>query len=99
MTDPFDELDQAVLTAFGQVFEWRADNAAPAPLQGVLRRNVQAAGAFDAVMQTYTELAIPNTFTLQRNDQISKGGERWRVDRKLKDDGSLAKWSLHADRS
>ncbi|MTI13009.1 hypothetical protein [Sansalvadorimonas verongulae] len=99
MVDPFEELDQAVLTAFGQVFEWRADNAAPVPLQGVLRRNVQPAGAFDAVMQTYTEFTVSNTIALQRNDLISKGEERWRVDRKLKDDGSLAKWSLHADRS
>ena len=97
MSDPFDDLNRAVLTAFGQPFEWQSGDADPVPLQSILRRNVQPVGTFDAVMQSHTEFTVPNTFYLQRNDLISTASERWRVDRKLKDDGIMATWSLHAD--
>ena len=97
MADPFEDLNKAVLTALGQTFEWQSGDADPVPLQGILRRNVQPVGTFDAVMQSHTELTVPNTISLQRNDLVSTTKESWRVDRKLKDDGLMATWSLHAD--
>ena len=97
MEKAFDQLNQAVLMAFSQTFEWQNGDVDPVPLQGILRRNVQPAGTFDAVMQSHTELTVPNTFSLQRNDLISTSSESWRVDRRVKDDGLMATWSLHAD--
>ena len=97
MDETYKYLDQAVLTTFGQTFQWQSGDADPVPLQGILRRNVQPVGSFDAVMQSHTELTLPNTFSLERNDLISTASERWRVDRRLKDDGTMATWSLHAD--
>ena len=92
-----DSLNKAVLTAFGQVLEWHSGGGDPVPLQGILRRNVQPAGTFDAVMQSHTEFTVPSTIALQRNHLLCTFEESWRVDRKLKDDGTMATWSLHAD--
>ena len=97
--DHFTHLDKVVMKTFGHEYTWTSRNGVANAILGVLVRDVQPTGLHDAVMQSRTEITVSNIHKLQRNDRISTPLETWRVDRKLKDDGSLAKWSLHADRS
>ena len=90
-------LDKVVMKTFGHEYIWTSREGVATTILGVLVRDVQPTGFHDAVMQARTEITVSSVLKLQRNDRISTPLERWRVDRKLKDDGSLAKWSLHAD--
>ncbi len=99
MEEHFANLDRVVMKTFGRVYTLTRPDGTTSTLEGVLTRDVRPTGAFDAVVQAQTELTVASSVQLQRNDRISTLAERWVVDRKLKDDGSLARWSLHADRS
>ncbi len=85
------------MKTFAREYAWTNKDGQSTNIPGVLVRDVQPTGAHGAVMQGQVTITVSNILKLQRNDQISTSRERWRVDRKLKDDGSLAKWSLHAD--
>ena len=95
--DAFTHLDAVVMDTFGSEYTLVRNGGVASTIAGVLIRDVQPTGAYDAVMQSQVTLTVTSDVLLQRNDRISTPQENWRVDRKLKDDGRLARWSLHAD--
>ncbi len=96
MDDAIADLDREVMKAFGRVYILTRSDGSTADIVGVLSREVQPAGVFEAV-QSQTTFTAASDFPLQRNDRVSTALESWRIDRKLKDDGHLVQWSLHAD--
>ena len=95
MEDVISELDRQVMSAFGRVHTLTRSDGQTSQITGVLSRDVQPAGVFEAV-QSQTLFTGERELALKRGDQIATTIENWRVDRKLKDDGHLAQWSLHA---
>ena len=96
MDDVISELDRQVMSAFGRVHTLTRNDGETEQITGVLSREVQPAGVFEAV-QSQTLFTGERGLALRRGDRIATTIESWRVDRKLKDDGHLAQWSLHAD--
>ena len=96
MTDPFAALTETVLGSLGQPLTVTYKDGASEPVTGILSRNVTPAGSFDAVMQSMTTVALDRQIRLDRGDQVSTSSEDWLVDRRLKDDGYLTTWNLHA---
>ena len=96
MEDVISELDRQVMSAFGRVYTLTRNDGETEQTTGVLSREVQPAGVFEAV-QSQTLFTGERGLGLKRGDRIATTIESWRVDRKLKDDGYLAQWSLHAD--
>ncbi len=93
----FTNLDRVVMKTFGQSYILTQADGSTTTLEGVLSWGTKSTGQYDAMMQSQTTITVPSSTLLQRNDLITRGAESWRVDRKLKDDGYLAKWSLHGD--
>ena len=96
MTDSFNAMTSTVLQAFGDRLLLRREGMADQGITGILKHGVQAVGPVDAVMQSMTTLTIDRSLVLQRGDVISTGEAVWRVDRRLKDDGYMTTWNLHA---
>ncbi len=97
MDEHFTNLDRVVMKTFGRTYTLTQADGSNTTLEGVLSRGTKPTGQYDAVMQSQTTITVPSSTLLYRNDQISTAAESWRVDRKLKDDGYLAQWSLHGD--
>jgi len=96
MTDSFNAMTSTVLQAFGDSLLLRREGMADQAITGILKHGVQAVGPVDAVMQSMTTLTIDRSLVLRRGDVISKETEFWTVDRRLKDDGYMTTWNLHA---
>jgi hypothetical protein len=96
MTDSFNAMTSTVLQTFGDSLLLRREGMADQGITGILTHGVQAVGPVDAVMQLMTTLTTDRSLLLRRGDVISKGEAVWRVDRRLKDDGYLTTWNLHA---
>ena len=95
MDNAIADLDREVMKAFSRVYILTKDDGTTSNITGILSREVQPAGVFEAV-QSQTTFTAASGLALQRSDRISTTLESWRIDRKLKDDGHLAQWSLHA---
>ncbi len=91
------ELSQTVLATFGQPLTLNRSNVRSQPITGIIKRDVQPTGSFDAVMLKITTLTVDRNLSLQRDDQVVSGTDSWVVDRRIYDNGYLATWSLHAD--
>jgi len=96
MTDAFTAMTATVLASLGQRLTLTRKDGTNESVTGILSRNVTPVGSFDAVMQSMTTVAFDRTVPLERGDLVSTGMEVWRVDRRLKDDGYLTTWNLHA---
>ena len=96
MDDVINDLDRQVMKAFGRVHTLTRSDGETTSVTGVLSREVQPAGVFEAV-QPQILFTGDCSLGLRRGDRIATVAESWRVDRKLKDDGHLAQWILHAD--
>ncbi|GAA4648720.1 hypothetical protein GCM10023116_09910 [Kistimonas scapharcae] len=96
MTDAFATMTTTVLASLGQRLMITRKDGASESVTGILSRNVTPVGSFEAVMQTMTTVTFDRMVQLERGDLVSTGMEAWRVDRRLKDDGYLTTWNLHA---
>ncbi|OQX35378.1 MAG: hypothetical protein B0D91_10955 [Oceanospirillales bacterium LUC14_002_19_P2] len=96
MTDVFSVMTESVLASLGQSLTVHRKDGTSESVTGILSRNVTPVGSLEAVMQSMTTVALDRQIRLERSDQVISGSESWRVDRRLKDDGYLTTWNLHA---
>ena len=53
-------------------------------------------GQYDAVQGELTVLTLDRAIRLKRGDTVLANGLVYEVDRKLKEDGYLTRWNIHA---
>ena len=99
MQDELKALNDHVLAVFGQPVTLTLLDLQTLETSGIFTKELVVTGSYDGVMQEVTVLSLDRTFQLQRGVQVESGTDQWTVDRKLKDDGSLAYWNLHEIRS
>ncbi|MCW7551810.1 hypothetical protein NX722_10045 [Endozoicomonas gorgoniicola] len=98
MQDELNDLHQQVLATFGQPVSITQDNYS-FETTGIISRELAATGFNDNVLQPVTVISLDRTLSVKRGCLIESGGQRWVIDRPLKDDGHLIVWNLHEDRS
>ena len=99
MHDELNALNDQVLATFGQPVVITRSDASTFQTLGILSKELVATGQFDGVLQEVTVISLDRSIEMKRGFQVESDGQQWKVDRKLKDDGHLAYWNLHEDRS
>ena len=96
MDEAFKAMDRTILVTFGQsVLLTRSDQSSLAT-QGIISKELMPLGQYDAVQSELTVLTLDSAIRLKRGDTVLANSRLYEVDRKLKDDGYLAKWNIHA---
>ena len=95
MQDELIRLHQQGLAAIGRPVTIVDLDGGTVDTRGVLKRQLVPTGQFSEVMQNMTVIALASGETVGRGYRIDCEGESWTVDRKIKDDGYLAHWSLY----
>lgn len=99
MDDAFKQLGHSILHTFGQsVLLTFADESTLETL-AVIKTEVVELGQYEAVQGELTVLSLDSSIRLKRGNSVLSNGQLYEVDRKLKDDGYLAKWNIYADPS
>ena len=98
MQDELNDLRRQVLATFGQPVTITQDNHR-FETTGIITRELAATGFNDNVLQPVTVISLDRTLSVKRGCLIESEGQRWTVDRLLKDDGYLTSWNLYEDRS
>ena len=97
MHQEFSEMDNAVLATFGITVTITYPDDSSLSTNAIISKDQLPIGQFDAMMEETTVLVVSSNLQIKRGDRVAFEGQQWTVDRKLKDDGSLARWNLHED--
>ena len=98
MQDELNDMHRQVLASFGQPVTITRDNQS-LNVTGIIAWQLVATGFNDGVLQQVTVISLDRTLSVKRGDLVESEGQRWVVDRSVKDDGYLMVWNLHEDRS
>ena len=97
MDDAFKQMGHSILQTFGRsVLLTFADQSSLETL-GIITTELVELGKYEAVQGEITVLSADSSIRLKRGDTVLASGQLYHVDRKLKDDGYLAKWNIYAD--
>ena len=98
MHDEFEEMHQVLLEEFGRVITIIYADGDEQQTRASFTRERVMTGQFDNVGQDITLIAVDSALVLKRGDKIRDGSDHWEIDRKLKDNGYLAYWTIHEAR-
>ena len=96
MDEAFKVMDHAILATFGQSVLLTLSDQSSLETQGIISKELVPLGQYDAVQGELTVLTLDSTIRLKRGDTVLANGQVYEVDRKLKDDGYLTRWNIHA---
>ena len=96
MDETFNAMDRTILVTFGQSVLLTLSDQSSLATQGIISTELMPLGQYDAVQGEVTVLTLDSAIRLKRGDTVLANGLVYEVDRKLKDDGYLAKWNIHA---
>ena len=97
MDDAFQQMGHSILQTFGQsVLLALADQSSLETL-GIIKTELVELGKYEAIQGEIIVLSLDSSIRLKRGDTVQANGLLYHVDRKLKDDGYLAKWNIYAD--
>lgn len=96
MDEAFKVMDHAILATFGQSVLLTLSDQSSLETQGIISKELMPLGQYDAVQGEVTVLTLDSTIRLKRGDTVLANGQVYEVDRKLKDDGYLTRWNIHA---
>ncbi|MET4695004.1 hypothetical protein [Endozoicomonas lisbonensis] len=97
MQDELSDLHRQVLATFGQPVTIISDTGS-LDSTGIISRELIPTGLNDGVLQEVTVMSLDSQLAIKRGIKITSASQQWTVDRKLKDDGHLAYWSIHETR-
>lgn len=92
----FKTLDHTILSSFGQSVLLTLSDQSSLETRGIISRELVELGKYEAVQGEVTVLSVDSAIRLKRGDTVLANGQVYEVDRKLKDDGYLAKWNIYA---
>ena len=96
MNEAFQQLGHSILQTFGQsVLLTLADSSTRQEL-GIIKTEVVELGKYDAIQGEITVLTVDSAVPITRGAMVQAGGQTYDIDRKIKDNGSLAKWNIYA---
>ena len=96
MDDVLRAMNQTTLSIFGQSVLLTFSDHSTMETRGIISTELVELGKYEAVQGEVTVLTVDSTIRLKRGDTVSANGQVYEVDRKLKDDGYLAKWNIYA---
>ena len=96
MSEIFKSMDHTILGTFGQSVLLTLSDQSSLATQGMISKELMPLGQYDAVQGELTVLTLDSAIRLKRGDTVLANGLVYEVDRKLKDDGYLARWNIHA---
>ncbi|WP_422463305.1 head-tail joining protein [Endozoicomonas sp. ALB115] len=96
MDEAFKVIDHTILSTFGQSVLLTFSDQSSLETRGIISRELVELGKYEAVQGEVTVLSMDSAIRLKRGDTVLANGQVYEVDRKLKDDGYLAKWNIHA---
>ncbi len=96
MNEAFQQLGHSILQTFGQsVLLTLADGSTRQEL-GIIKTEVVELGKYDAIQGEITVLTVDSAVPITRGATVQASGQTYDIDRKIKDNGSLAKWNIYA---
>ena len=96
MDEAFKVMDHAILATFGQSVLLTLSDQSSLETQGIISKELVPLGQYDAVQGELTVLTLDSAIRLKRGDTVLANSQVYEVDRKLKDDGYLTRWNIHA---
>ena len=96
MDETFNAMDRTILVTFGQSVLLTLSDQSSLETQGIISKELMPLGQYDAVQGEVTVLTLNSAIRLKRGDTVLANGLVYEVDRKLKDDGHLTRWNIHA---
>ena len=96
MDEAFKVMDHTILSTFGQSVLLTLSDQSSLETRGIISRELVELGKYEAVQGEVTVLSVDSAIRLKRGDTVLANGQVYEVDRKLKDDGYLAKWNIYA---
>ncbi|WP_419533712.1 hypothetical protein [Endozoicomonas sp.] len=96
MNDTFSVMGHTILSTFGQSVLLTLSDQLSLETQGIISTELVELGKYEAVQGEVTVLTLDSTIRLKRGNTVLANGQVYEVDRKLKDDGYLAKWNIYA---
>lgn len=98
MHDEFEQMHQVLLNEFGKMITIVYADGEEQQTKASFTKERVMTGQYDNVGQIITLIAVDSALLLKRGDKIKAGSDHWEIDRKLKDNGYLAYWTLHEAR-
>ncbi|WP_157794349.1 head-tail joining protein, partial [Endozoicomonas ascidiicola] len=89
-------MDHTILSIFGQSVLLTLADQSSLETRGIITKELVELGQYEAVQGEVTVLTVDSSIRLKRGDTVLANGQTYEVDRKLKDDGYLAKWNIYA---
>ena len=96
MDETFNAMDRTILVTFGQSVLLTLSDQSSLATQGIISTELMPLGQYDAVQGELTVLTLDSAIQLKRGDTVLANSQVYEVDRKLKDDGYLTRWNIHA---
>ena len=96
MDEAFKVMDHTILSTFGQSVLLTFSDQSSLETRGIINKELVELGKYEAVQGEVTVLSVDSAIRLKRGDTVLANGQVYEVDRKLKDDGYLAKWNIYA---
>ncbi len=96
MDDIFKSMDNSLLVSFGLPVLLTLSDHSTLEAQGIITHELVELGQYEAVSGEITVLSVDSSIKLKRGDSVLANGQAFEVDRKIKDDGYLAKWNIYA---
>ncbi|WP_066015965.1 head-tail joining protein [Endozoicomonas atrinae] len=96
MDEAFKVMDHTILSTFGQSVLLTLSDQSSLEARGIITKELVELGKYEAVQGEVTVLTVDSSIRLKRGDTVLANGQVYEVDRKLKDDGYLAKWNIYA---
>lgn len=96
MDEAFKVMDHTILSTFGQSVLLTLSDQSSLETRGIISTELVELGKYEAVQGEVTVLTLDSTIRLKRGNTVLANGQVYEVDRKLKDDGYLAKWNIYA---
>ncbi|WP_067515602.1 head-tail joining protein [Endozoicomonas ascidiicola] len=96
MDEAIKTMDHTVLSTFGQSVLLTLSDQSSLETKGIIAKELVPLGQHEAIQGEVTVLSVDSAVRLKRGDTVLANGQTYEVDRKLKDDGYLAKWNIYA---
>ena len=97
MDDIFRSMGHTLLMSFGQPVLLTLSDQSTLETQGIITHELVELGQYEAVSGEITVLSVDSSIKLKRGDSVLANGQLYEVERKIKDDGYLAKWNIYVN--
>ena len=97
MDEAFKVMDHTILSTFGQSVLLTLSDQSSLEARGIITKELVELGKYEAVQGEVTVLTVDSSIRLKRGDTVLTNGQVYEVDRKLKDDGYLARWNIYVN--